>query len=129
MQEDQQGPALSEAEGAEGPALSEAEGAEGPALMYEYRCEICQHVWQGLSQQEIGLVCSNCGCTRIRAPNKRGTYKYKCDECGSKWKKKNSTGGIGFCSTCSNGLPIYPYKFKPDVSDSKYKKLMKISCS
>ena len=57
-----------------------------------------------------------CRSSRIRAPDKRGTYKYKCEKCDFKWKKKNSMGGAGFCSQCNSGIPIYPYKFKPDVS-------------
>ena len=89
---------------------------EGPALPYVCRCESCKHSWEILAQQEIGLVCPKCSSTRIRPPNKRGTYKYRCDACGLKWKKKNSSGGVGFCSTCNNGIPIYPYKFQPDVS-------------
>ena len=99
--------------------LEMAESAEGlPVLSYEYKCESCRYVWQGLSQEEIGLVCSNCGSTKVRAPSKRGTYKYECDKCGFKWKKKNSTGGTSFCSQCLNVAPVYPYKFKPDVSSS-----------
>ena len=100
-------------------AISMAEGGgseNSPVLTYEYKCESCKHVWQELSQQKIGLACSQCGSSKIRAPSKRGTYKYKCDKCDSKWKKKNSTGGVGFCPTCTNGIPIYPYKLKPDVS-------------
>ena len=94
-----------------------AERAEEETLLtYEYKCESCRHVWQVLSQQEIGLVCSKCGSTKIRAPKKRGTYKYKCEKCEFKWKKKNSNGGVGFCPECQNGISIYPYKFKPDVS-------------
>ena len=94
--------------------MAEGGGDGGPpVLSYTYRCKDCKHEWQGLSHQEIGLVCSECKSTRIISPDKRGTYKYECEKCHSKWKKKNSTGGVSFCPDCK--IPTYPYKFRPDV--------------
>ena len=93
-----------------------AEGGENPpVLSYVYKCESCRHEWRALSHQEIGLVCSECQSSKISAPSKRGTYKYLCNECDFKWKKHNSTGGVGFCTKCNIGKSIYPYKFMPNV--------------
>jgi DNA-directed RNA polymerase subunit RPC12/RpoP len=38
--------------------------------------------------------------------------KYKCEECGKKWKSKNSSGSAKQCLTCM-GPYIEPYKMKP----------------
>jgi DNA-directed RNA polymerase subunit RPC12/RpoP len=38
--------------------------------------------------------------------------KYKCEECGKKWKSKNSSGFAKQCPSCM-GPYIEPYKRKP----------------
>ncbi len=38
--------------------------------------------------------------------------KYKCPDCGSKWKSINSSGGLKKCNKCHHDF-IGPYKTRP----------------
>ena len=51
--------------------------------------------------------------------------KYKCENCGEKWKVKNSTGGAKTCESCGK-KGILPYDFEPYVKVSMHAWLLYI---